>query len=46
VQTRLAEEHEIVVSSRGDGIRVSLHGYNDSSDIDALAGALEHAGRI
>ena len=46
VQTRLAQEHDIVVSSRGDGVRVSLHGYNDSSDIDALAGALEHAGRI
>ena len=30
---------------RGDGIRVSLHAYNDSSDIDALAGALEQAGR-
>ncbi len=36
VQARLAEEH-IVVSSRGGGIRVSLHAYNDSSDIDALA---------
>ena len=45
VQARLAEEHGIVVSSRGDGIRVSLHAYNDSSDIDALAGAFEHAGR-
>jgi selenocysteine lyase/cysteine desulfurase len=45
VQARLAEEHGIVVSSRDDGIRVSLHAYNDSSDIDALAGALEHAGR-
>ena len=45
VQARLAEEHGIVVSSRGDGIRVSLHAYNDSSDIDALAGALERAGR-
>ncbi len=45
VQARLAEEYGIVVSSRGDGIRVSLHAYNDSSDIDALAGGLEHAGR-
>jgi len=45
VQAHLAEEHGIVVSSRDDGIRVSLHAYNDSSDIDALAGALEHADR-
>jgi len=44
VQTHLAQEHDIVVSSRGDGIRVSLHGYNDSSDIAALAGALERTG--
>ena len=34
-----------MVSSRGGGIRVSLHAYNDSSDIDALAEALEAAGR-
>jgi cysteine desulfurase/selenocysteine lyase len=39
VQARLAE-HGIVVSSRGDGVRVSLHGYNYSSDIEALATAL------
>ena len=45
VQARLAEEHHIVVSSRGGGIRVSLHAYNDSSDIDALADALGNAGR-
>ena len=45
VQARLAQERQIVVSSRGGGIRVSLHGYNDSSDIDALADALEDAGR-
>ena len=45
IQARLAEEREIVVGSRGGGIRVSLHGYNDSSDIDALAGAIAGAGR-
>ena len=44
VQARLAQEH-IVVSSRGGGIRVSLHAYNDSSDIDALAGAIDKASR-
>jgi len=45
VQARLAEEHQIVVSSRAGGIRVSLHAYNDSSDIAALADALGTAGR-
>jgi selenocysteine lyase/cysteine desulfurase len=45
VQARLAEERDIVVSSRGGGIRVSLHAYNDSSDIDALADAMDNAGR-
>jgi selenocysteine lyase/cysteine desulfurase len=45
VQARLAAEHQIVVSSRGGGIRVSLHAYNDSSDIDALADAIGKAGR-
>jgi len=45
VQTRLAEERNIVVSSRVGGIRVSLHAYNDSSDIDALADAMGGASR-
>ncbi len=45
IQARLAEEHQIVVSSRGGGIRVSLHAYNDSSDIDALADAMAKLGR-
>ena len=45
VQARLAEERRIVVSSRGGGIRVSLHAYNDSSDIDALADAMQDASR-
>ena len=45
VQARLATERQIVVSSRGDGIRVSLHAYNDSSDVEALADAVEEAGR-
>jgi cysteine desulfurase/selenocysteine lyase len=45
IQARLAEERQIVVSSRGGGIRVSLHAYNDSSDIDALADTLAEASR-
>jgi cysteine desulfurase/selenocysteine lyase len=45
IQARLAAEHQIVVSSRGGGIRVSLHAYNDSSDIEALADAIGKAGR-
>ena len=45
IQARLADERRIVVSSRGGGIRVSLHAYNDSSDIDALADAMGNAGR-
>ena len=40
VQAGLASEHRIVVGSRGGGLRVSLHGYNDSSDIEALAETL------
>lgn len=43
IQARLAEHHGIVVGSRLGGLRVSLHGYNDSSDIAALTGALEEA---
>ncbi len=45
IQARLAAEHQIVVSSRGGGIRVSLHAYNDSSDIEALADAIGNASR-
>jgi selenocysteine lyase/cysteine desulfurase len=45
IQARLADERQIVVSSRGGGIRVSLHAYNDSSDIEALADALGEASR-
>ncbi len=37
---RLLAEAGVVVSSRGGGIRVSLHHYNDSSDITALVNAL------
>jgi cysteine desulfurase / selenocysteine lyase len=44
VQARLAEAHRIVAGSRGGGVRVSLHAYNDSSDIDALADALGEVG--
>jgi cysteine desulfurase/selenocysteine lyase len=45
IQARLAEDRHIVVSSRGGGIRVSLHAYNDSSDITALADAMDEASR-
>jgi selenocysteine lyase/cysteine desulfurase len=45
IQARLAEEHQIVVSSREGGIRVSLHAYNDSSDIETLADAMGKASR-
>lgn len=44
VQAALVADHDIVVSSRGGGIRVSLHGYNDGSDVDRLAGALAAIG--
>ena len=40
VQRVLAGEHRIVCSSRNNSIRVSLHTYNDSSDVDTLVDAL------
>ena len=40
VQQTLANDHRIIVSSRGGGIRVSLHCYNDSNDLQALTDAL------
>ena len=40
VQAALADEHRIVTSSRGGGIRVSLHAYNGGDDVRALADAL------
>lgn len=40
VQAELAADHGIVVGSRVGGLRVSLHGYNDSTDIAALGAAL------
>jgi len=44
VQAALADDHRVIVSSRGGGIRISLHGYNDGSDIEALADALAQVG--
>jgi cysteine desulfurase / selenocysteine lyase len=44
VQQTLAEQYHIIVSARGGGIRVSLHGYNDSADVNALAEALGAVG--
>jgi len=40
VQAALVDEHRIVTSSRGGGIRVSLHAYNSEEDVRALADAL------
>jgi selenocysteine lyase/cysteine desulfurase len=40
VQAALASQHKINTSSRAGGIRVSLHAYNSSDDIRALAQAL------
>jgi len=45
VQDRLARENRIITSSRGGGIRVSLHAYNCADDVRALAQALEAVGR-
>jgi cysteine desulfurase/selenocysteine lyase len=45
VQAKLAREHRIITSSRGGGIRVSLHAYNRGGDVRALSGALASAGR-
>jgi selenocysteine lyase/cysteine desulfurase len=44
VQAALAGEHNIHTSSRGAGIRVSLHAYNCGDDIQALSRALASAG--
>ena len=44
VQAALAREHQIHTSSRGGGIRVSLHAYNCSDDVLALSGALASIG--
>ena len=45
VQAALADEHRIITSSRGGGIRVSLHAYNSDDDVRALSEALESTGR-
>ena len=37
---RLASDHAIVCGGRGDGLRISLHAYNDESDVDRLVEAL------
>jgi len=44
VQAALADDHRVIVSSRGGGIRISLHGYNDGNDIEALVDALAQVG--
>ncbi len=42
VQAALARDHSVFTSSRVGGIRVSLHGYNTSDDLQVLARALTH----
>lgn len=42
-QAKLTEQG-VLVSSRGGGIRVSLHGYNDSSDVARVADVLAALG--
>jgi cysteine desulfurase/selenocysteine lyase len=37
---RLASELRIICGGRGDGLRISLHAYNDEADVDRLAEAL------
>jgi selenocysteine lyase/cysteine desulfurase len=37
---RLASEHRIICGGRGDGLRISLHAYNDEADVDRLVEAL------
>jgi cysteine desulfurase/selenocysteine lyase len=37
---RLASDHRIVCGGRGDGLRISLHAYNDEADVDRLAESL------
>jgi selenocysteine lyase/cysteine desulfurase len=45
VRSMLHQEHGIVTSARLSGIRVSLHCYNDSGDVSALAKALNVIGK-
>jgi selenocysteine lyase/cysteine desulfurase len=46
VQAALADEYKIITSSRGGGIRVSLHAYNGDDDVRALSEALESIDRL
>jgi selenocysteine lyase/cysteine desulfurase len=45
VQAVLEDEYKIITSSRGGGIRVSLHAYNNDDDVRALSEALASIGR-
>ncbi len=40
VQRGLADDHNVICSSRNESIRVSLHVYNDDHDLAALVGGL------
>lgn len=39
---RRFSERDIVVSNRGDGLRIAFHVYNTMADVDAVALALKH----
>ena len=39
---RLASESRIICGGRAGGLRISLHAYNDSDDVDRLVEALGH----
>lgn len=45
VQAALARDHSVFTSSRVGGVRVSLHGYNNSEDVQGLARALAQLSR-
>jgi selenocysteine lyase/cysteine desulfurase len=45
VQRVLSEEHRIICSGRGGNLRVSLHLYNDASDVEVLVHALDTVAR-
>jgi selenocysteine lyase/cysteine desulfurase len=38
---RRLDAHGVIASSRGPGLRVSFHAYNDDGDVDAVLAALE-----
>jgi selenocysteine lyase/cysteine desulfurase len=43
---RLLAERKIIISARGKGLRVSVHIFNHSDDIDRLISALREVARL